>query len=219
MKKSQKTRKGAKKVVVKETDAAKVIGLDPQVFDGRVNKAVLYQVVRMYEANMRQGTASTKTRAVVSGGGRKPWKQKGTGRARAGSIRSPLWRGGGTVFGPHPRDYSYSLPQTVRNEALRSSVNSKLNNKSLLIADDIKVGTHKTKEFKKILASLKLDEKALFVLDKIDENLRLSSRNLKEVSLKRAQDVTALDVLKAGKLVLTKESVAALEKRLKGVEG
>lgn len=195
---------------------ATIAGLDPMVFNGKVNKAVLYQAVRMYEANRRQGTASTKTRAVVSGGGRKPWKQKGTGRARAGSIRSPLWKGGGVVFGPHPRDYSYTLPQNIRREALRSSLNSKYNEKDLLVLDEIKVDKPKTKEFKKVLDSLKLNEKALFVLDKIDENLKLASRNLKEVTLKRADDLNAMDVLKVKKLVLTKPALAIIEKKLSG---
>lgn len=191
-----------------------VKNLNPKIFDGRVNKAVLYQVVKMYEANKRQGTASSKTRAAVAGGGRKPWRQKGTGRARAGSIRSPLWKGGGVVFGPHPRDYSYGLPQNIRREALRSSLNSKYNEKAILVLDEVKIDRPKTKEFKKILSSLKLNEKALFILDEIDENLKLASRNLKEVSLKRAQDLNALDVLKVKKLVLTKQALLILEKKL-----
>ena len=198
----------------KEQKREKIENLNPNIFDGKVNKAVLYQAVKMYEANERQGSASTKTRAVVSGGGRKPWRQKGTGRARAGSIRSPLWRGGGTIFGPHPRDYSYTLPQRVRCEALRSSINSKYNGNDLLVLDELKVEGRKTKEFKKLLDSLKLNEKTLFVVDKIDENARLASRNLKEVLLKRAEDLNAMDVLKVKKLVLTKPALTVIEKRL-----
>lgn len=206
-----------KKTIVekKEQEKEQPKGLDPNIFNGKVNKAVLYQVIKMYEANKRRGTASTKTRAAVSGGGRKPWRQKGTGRARAGSIRSPLWKGGGVVFGPHPRNYSYSVPQKIRREALRASLNSKYNENAMLVLDELKVDKPKTKEFKKILNSLKLNEKALFVLDKIDDNLKLASRNLKEVALKRADDLNALDVLNFKKLVLTKAALAIIEKKLK----
>lgn len=172
----------------------------------------------MYEANQRQGTSSTKTRAVVSGGGRKPWAQKHTGRARAGSSRSPLWKGGGTIFGPHPRDYYYTVPQNIRTEALRSSINSKYNEDDLLVLNELAVEKPKTKEFKKLLKSLKVTDKALFVLDKIDDNLRLASRNLGEVCLKRAEDVNAIDVLKAKKLVVTKPALLTLEKRITGVK-
>lgn len=189
---------------------------NPNIFDGKVNKAVLYQVIKMYEANKRRGTAATKTRAAVSGGGRKPWKQKGTGRARAGSTRSPLWKGGGVVFGPHPRSYSYSVPQKIRREALRASLNSKYNEEAMLVLDELKVDKPKTKEFKKILDSLKLNGKTLFVLDKIDDNLRLASRNLNEVALKSADSLNALDVLNFKKLVLTKAALVIIEKKLSG---
>jgi len=188
--------------------------LDPKVFDGKVNKNVLYQAVRMYQANRRQGSASTKTRAHVSGGGRKPWRQKGTGRARIGSIRSPLWKGGGVVFGPHPKDYSYSLSKGIRNEALRASLNAKYNLKTLFIVDDVAIEKTKTKEFKKILSSLKIKERALFVLDKIDNNLKLASRNIKEVGLKRADDLTAIDVISFKTVVLTKPALSILTRRI-----
>ena len=188
------------------------------ILDGEVNKAVLYQAVRMYQANQRQGTADTKTREQVRGGGRKPWKQKGTGRARVGSSRSPLWKGGGTIFGPHPRDYYYTLPQKIRSEALRSSLNAKNNDKELLVIDAVVVDKPKTKEFNKVMSSLKiaLDTKTLFVLDKIDENLRLSSRNIGTVVLKRAEDLNAMDVLNVKKLVLTKTALSIITKRLEG---
>jgi large subunit ribosomal protein L4 len=205
-----------KKKTAKEEKRISIEGLNPKVFDGKINKAVLYQVIRMYEANMRQGTASSKTRDEVAGGGRKPWKQKGTGRARAGSIRSPLWKGGGNVFGPRPRDYSYILPQKIKREALKSSLNSKYNENDLMLVDDIKVDKPKTKEFKAVLNSLKLSEKTLFVLDKIDNNLRLASRNLQKVLLKRAEDLNARDVLASKKLVLTRPALAIIEKKLSG---
>lgn len=172
----------------------------------------------MYEANQRQGTSSTKTRAVVSGGGRKPWAQKHTGRARAGSIRSPLWKGGGTIFGPHPRDYSYTLPQNIKREALRASINSRYNEDDLVVLNEIHIEKPKTKDFKKFLNSIKLKENALFVLDKIDNNLKLASRNLREIALKRADDLNAMDVLKARKLVMTKSALSILEKKLAGAK-
>lgn len=212
MKKTTETKKH------KNKELEKIEGLNQKVFDGEVNKSILYQAIRMYEANQRQGTSSTKTRAVVSGGGRKPWAQKHTGRARAGSIRSPLWKGGGVVFGPHPRDYSYTLPQNIRREALRASINSKYNDKDLVVLDEVAVEKPKTKDFKKLLKSLKLKDKALFVLDKIDNNLRLASRNLKGISLRRADDVNAMDVLKAKKLVVTKPALSILEKKIAGAK-
>ena len=212
MKKATETKKQ------KSKELKKIEGINPAVFDGKVNKAALYQVVKMYEANQRQGTSSTKTRAVVSGGGRKPWAQKHTGRARAGSIRSPLWKGGGTIFGPHPRDYSYTLPQNIKREALRASINSKYNEDDLVVLNEIHIEKPKTKDFKKFLNSIKLKEKALFVLDKIDNNLKLASRNLREIALKRADDLNAMDVLKAKKLVMTKSALSILEKKLAGAK-
>jgi len=188
--------------------------LDPRVFDGEVNKAVLYQVVNMYQANQRQGTASTKTRAVVAGGGRKPWKQKHTGRARAGSIRSPLWRGGGVVFGPHPRDYSFTVPQKMKVEALRSSLNAKHRDNELIVVDSVTIEKPKTKEFQKVLQSLKVNSSVLFVLDTIDANVKLASRNIGDVSLKKADDLNALDVLQCKSIVVTKPALAILTKRI-----
>jgi large subunit ribosomal protein L4 len=218
MEKRSSVEKGSRGKTRRSSEKIKIEGLNTKVFDGEVNKGALYQVIRMYEANQRQGTSSTKTRAVVSGGGRKPWAQKHTGRARAGSSRSPLWKGGGTIFGPHPRDYYYTVPQSIRTEALRSSINSKYNEDALLVLNELAVDKPKTKEFKKLLKSLKVTDKALFVLDKINDDLRLASRNLQEVSLKRAEDVNAMDVLKAKKLVVTKPALSVLEKRIAGAK-
>ena len=130
--------------------------LDEKVFDGEVNKVLLHQVIRMYQANLRQGTHATKTRGEVSGGGKKPWRQKGTGRARAGSIRSPLWRHGGTVFGPQPRDYSYTLPQRMKKSALRSSLNPKVMDGAVVLVDKLGAEKPKTKEFAALLEALKI---------------------------------------------------------------
>jgi len=129
--------------------------LNRKLFDGKVNKALLYQAVLMYNANQRQGSAATKTRGEVSGGGKKPWRQKGTGRARAGSTRSPLWRHGGTVFGPHPRDYSYSLPRKIKRRALLASINSKIRENKIMGIDSVDIEEAKTKKFQAVLDALK----------------------------------------------------------------
>lgn len=188
--------------------------LDKKIFNGEVNKAVLYQIVKMHEANLRQGNASTKTRSDVSGGGRKPWKQKGTGRARAGTSRSPLWRGGGIVFGPHPRDYSYSLPKTVKKLALISSLNSKFNDKELIIVDDMKISKPKTKEVATALRNLKADKRSLLVIDEKDEALVRASRNIPQLILRDYRTLNAYDVIKQHKLILTQKALLALTKIL-----
>ena len=190
------------------------IELDKDIFNGEVNEAILHQVVRMYEANQRQGTASTKTRSDVRGGGRKPWKQKGTGRARAGTIRSPLWRGGGIVFGPHPRDYSYSVPKSIKRLALISSLNAKLNDKNMIIIDDIKLDKPKTKEFNVVLRNIKADKKPLLVLDERDETVIRASRNIPNLLLRDYKTLNAYEVLKQQKLILTQKALVALTKIL-----
>lgn len=191
------------------------IKFDKNIFDGQVNTASIYQAVIMYQANRRAGSAATKTRGEVSGGGKKPWQQKGTGRARVGSIRSPLWRHGGITFGPHPRDYSYQIPPKIKNLALRSSINQKLNNKEIIVLDEFSVEVPKTKNVATILDNLKINEKALILLDKIDTNLFKAARNIPTLALKRASDVNAEDVLKYKRLILTKKALDTLTSRLK----
>ncbi|MEW6171126.1 MAG: 50S ribosomal protein L4 [Candidatus Omnitrophota bacterium] len=191
------------------------IKLDKNIFDGKVNSAVIYQVVVMYQANKRAGSASTKTRGEVSGGGKKPWQQKGTGRARVGSIRSPLWRHGGITFGPHPRDYSYSVSPKIKNLALRSSINQKLNDKEVLIVDELNIESPKTKNIVEILDNLKINEKALLLIDKMDTNLLKATRNIPAIALKRSSDVNAEDILTYKKLIVTKNALDALTLRLK----
>jgi large subunit ribosomal protein L4 len=183
--------------------------LNKELFDGAVNKALLYQAVVMYNANKRQGTASTKTRGDVSGGGKKPWRQKGTGRARAGSTRSPLWRHGGVVFGPHPRNFHYTMPKKMIKLALLSGLNAKLSEEKMVGIDKVSVDEPKTKKVKSILNALKLKGKSLFVLDSVDEKLKRASKNLKELSLKNYRDFNLMDVLTCEKIVIAK---AALEK-------
>lgn len=192
------------------------VELDPHVFDAQVKKKTLYQAIVGYRSNKRQGTASTKTRGEVSGGGKKPWRQKGTGRARHGSIRSPLWRKGGTVFGPHPRDYSYLMPQKIRNEALRSSLNAKINSGDFVLIEKIHILHPKTKDFVKFLDALKINkERVLCVIDAITDNIKRSTRNISFVYTVDSSSVNAFDVLNSKKIIITRDSLKSLTKRLK----
>ena len=163
----------------------------------------------MYNACARQGNASTKTRGDVSGGGKKPFRQKGTGRARAGSTRSPLWRHGGSVFGPHPRDYRYDMPKKLKRAALLSSINSKLIDSRMIGISGVTVAEPKTKSFRGLLNALKLSGKSLFIVDSVDQNVMRASRNMHEVSIKNYKDFNTMDVLHCDNLVI---SVQALEK-------
>jgi len=193
---------------------ASTLELDKDVFTGEVNKSLLYQVTIMYRANQRRGTASTKTRGEVAGAGKKPWRQKGTGRARVGSIRNPVWRGGGIAFGPRPRDFRYTLPKKMKKSAFISSLNAKVKSKTFLAIEDIYLEEPKTKRISKILAGLriKMKERVLLLVKKIDRNLFLASRNIKTLTLKKVEEATALDVLSSTHLVMTKEALASLKK-------
>ncbi len=194
------------------------IELDPQVFDGSVNKAILYQVITAYRANQRMGSASTKTRKEVSGGGRKPWRQKGTGRSRHGSIRSPLWRHGGVVFGPHPRDFGYSVPQKIRREALRSSLNAKIAWGTLSLVERFHVLSPKTKEFIQTLKAFKAQGlRILCVIDAITDNIRRAAGNIQKLSLSDPVSLNALDVVNAERVLMSRDSLKNLTKRLKDV--
>jgi len=188
------------------------------LFDAKVSTDVIHQAVLMYQAAERQGNASTKERGSVSGGGKKPWKQKGTGRARAGSIRSPLWTKGGVVFGPHPRDFSYTIPQKVRRAALRESLNAKFQEKDLFCLEDIKKALNKTKEFAKIIVNLGLKGKVLALLDGSDPSIERVSRNLPYFTLMRAQDVNAYDVLRNKKILVSKSAFMSLLNRISVIE-
>ncbi len=190
--------------------------LDAQVWDGRVNMALLSQAVAMYRANRRAGTASTKTRGKVSGGGKKPWKQKHTGRARAGSTRSPLWRHGGIVFGPHPRDFSYRLPQAIRRRALLESLKGKLRDAQLIVVDQLSAEAPKTKPFAALANAFQIRGNGVIVLDAPSPALVKSLRNLAAFELCYASTLNAYDVLNAGKVLVTKSAFAQLEHRVKG---
>lgn len=207
----------------KEIDS---ITLDPVVFDGEVNTAVMHQVVNAYRANQRKGLAAVKDRGEVRGGGKKPWKQKGTGRARAGSIRSPLWRHGGVTFGPQPRDFTISLSPKIRNVALKSSLNSKVKDNALVVIDDLRLSAAKTKEAFAIVSGLKLavglnkkPVSALFLMNKPDNALRLAFRNISFVDMNLARDVHCYEVLSHKKVIITKEGLAALSERLSASNG
>ena len=189
--------------------------LDPTLWDGPVNLRLLSQAVAMYRTNLRAGTASTKTRGEVSGGGKKPWKQKHTGRARAGSIRSPLWRHGGSVFGPHPRDRSYRLPQAIRRGALRESLKGKLRDDELVVLDALIAETPKTKPFAGLAKAFQVARKSVIVLDAPAPPLVKSLRNLAGFELRSAANLNAFDVLNAHKVLVTKAAFEHLAHRVK----
>ena len=191
------------------------IDLPEEIFGKEINSAVMHQAVVMYQASLRQGTLSTKGRAEISGGGKKPFKQKGTGRARAGSSRSPLWHGGGIIFGPKPRDFGYSVSRQIRRVALRESLNSKFQSKDLHCIDEIKQPLTKTKEFAQILKAFKLRGKILGVFDGCDESVERVSRNIPMLNIMRSQDVNAYDILRNRKLLLTKKALENLIDRIK----
>ena len=180
-----------------------------------INDIVLKKAIDLQLASMRQGTHKTKTRAEVSGGGKKPWKQKGTGRARAGSNRSPIWRGGGIVFGVTPRDYGFKMNRKERVLALKSALSYKLKNKELVIIDDIKLDSLKTKEIKQIMANLKLDGKTLFVTNEDNENLYMATRNLGYAYAICVDEINVYDLINAEKLVLDEAALNRIEEVLK----
>lgn len=179
------------------------------------NEIVLKKAIDLQLASLRQGTHKTKTRSEVSGGGRKPWKQKGTGRARAGSSRSPIWRGGGIAFGVNPRDYGFKMNKKERVLALKSALSDKLANKELVIIDEIKLNSLKTKEIKDIMVNLKLDGKTLFVTEEDNENLYMATRNLGYAYTILAEEINVYDIVNADKLVLDEKALNKIEEVLK----
>ncbi|BAC12076.1 50S ribosomal protein L4 [Oceanobacillus iheyensis] len=196
------------KVALLKQDGSNVgdIELNDSVFGIEPNTHVLHEAVVMQRASLRQGTHAVKNRSEVRGGGRKPWRQKGTGRARQGSTRSPQWVGGGTVFGPTPRSYSYKLPKKVRRLALRSALSSKVNEESLLVLENISIDAPKTKEIVNILKGLQVDAKALIVLSEKDETVIRSANNLQNVTVLTVEELNILDLLMHDKLIITKDA-------------
>ena len=191
------------------------VALDPAVWDGHVNLRLLSQALAMYRTNLRAGLASTKTRGDVSGGGKKPWKQKHTGRARAGSTRSPLWRHGGSVFGPRPRDVGYRLPQAIRRQALQESLKGKLRDEELVILDQLAAETPKTRPFAGLAKTFQVAKRSIIVLHEPPEPLLKSLRNLARFELRQASNLNAWDVLNAQKVLVTKAAFERLEQRIK----
>ena len=194
----------------------KTVDLDEKVFDGKVDEVVLHQAVVTFLANQRKGLAKTKKRGEVRGGGTKPWRQKGTGRARVGSIRSPLWRGGGITFGPQPREYSKNMPRRMKIRALKSALNAKLKDGKIVVVDAIEVKEPKTRFLFEILKKLKLDDtKTVFVADTINENMKLSSRNLKRFEYEKADNLNSYAALNCKKLLFTLDAFKKTEERIK----
>ena len=187
--------------------------LNDAIFGAKTREHLLHQAVVMQLANRRAGSAATKTKGFVRGGGKKPWKQKGTGRARAGSIRSPIWVGGGTVFGPTPRDYSYRMPRTARREALLSALSVKHRDGKLIVVDKFSLEAAKTKIMVQALAELKVTS-ALIVIGGADATIERSARNLPKVKVLRVEGVNVYDLLRYDHLVLTEGALKLLEERL-----
>lgn len=190
------------------------IELSDAVFGIEPNESVLHDAVVMQQASLRQGTHDVKGRSEVRGGGRKPWRQKGTGRARQGSIRSPQWVGGGVVFGPTPRSYSYKLPKKVRRLAIKSALASKVVAEEIVVLEGLNLDAPKTKEMVSILSGLSVDRKALVVTADYNDNVALSARNIPGVTFVTADGINVLDVLKHDKLVITKDAVQKVEEVL-----
>ena len=186
------------------------IELNDAVFGVEVNEHLVHLAVVQQLANNRQGTQKAKTRAEVSGGGRKPWRQKGTGHARQGSTRSPQWTGGGVVFAPTPRDYSFKMNKKEKQLALKSALTSKVNDSKLIVVDELKMEAIKTKEFKAVMTNLNAN-KALVVMAEKDENVVMSAKNIPDVTTTLTSTINVYDIMKAGTVVLTKDAVAKIE--------
>ena len=184
--------------------------LDDKVFGVEINENLVHAAVVQYLANNRQGTQKAKTRSEVSGGGRKPWRQKGTGHARQGSTRSPQWTGGGVVFAPVPRDYSFKLNKKEKRAALKSALTSKVAENKFIVLDELKLSEVKTKDFQKVLDALKI-EKATVVLDSLDKNVILSARNIPDVITAQVNTINTYDILKYNTVIATKAAVEKIQ--------
>ena len=205
-----------KKIAVLNIKGEKVkdINLNENVWGIEPNDAVLYDAIVLAQNNQRQGTSSTKTRSEVSGGGRKPWRQKGTGRARQGSIRAPHWVGGGVALGPKPRSYNYTVNKKEKRLALLSALSYKFINSELVVIDDLKFETNKYKESANMFKALNASKNILVVTDELDENVILSTRNNDEVILLQDNEINVLDLVSADKLIITEKAVKNIEEVL-----
>ena len=193
--------------------AGEAIELDAAMFDAPINVPAMHEVVTAQLAAARAGTAKTKTRAQVRGGGSKPWRQKGTGRARAGSIRSPIWVGGGTIFGPQPRDYSFRMPRKARREALLSALSLKKQEGRLIVLDKLELEEAKTKLMARALAELNV-QSALIVVSQLDERIERSARNLPKIKVLRVEGLNVYDLLRYDHLILMEGALKLLQERL-----
>ena len=187
------------------------VELSDAVFGAEVNNHVMYEAVKNYLANQRQGTQSAKTKADVRGGGRKPWRQKGTGRARQGSIRSPQWKGGGVVFAPKPRDYSYSIPKKVKRLALKSALSSKVRDQEIIVVDKLSLDQPKTKELIKVLKALNSGKKTLIVIPERDEAVIRAAANIPGIKTVYVNTINVYDILNCDSFLITKEAVNKVE--------
>jgi len=190
------------------------ITLNKEVWEIAPNDTVLYDAIKLAQNSLRQGTASVKNRSEVSGGGRKPWRQKGTGHARQGSTRAPHWYHGGVAFGPQPRSYATKMNRKERRLALKSALSYKVSNKELIVVDSLNIETNKTKDMKAILENLKVDRNILIVVDELNDNLVLATRNLDNVFLITSDEINTLDVVSANVLIATEGAVKAVEEAL-----
>ena len=206
-------------IPVYNTDGNEIesIKLDEKVFSDKILTPSIYQVIKQFRANQRGGHAATKTRGEVSGGGKKPWKQKGTGRARVGSIRSPLWRHGGVVFGPHPKDFSYSIPKKIKTVALKNVLSAKASESRLIILDDLAITDPKTKVMQGILKNLKInksDKGVLLLVSSIDPQMKRACKNIGNLTMDLPGKVNTYEVLVADKVIMTKSALKDLTKRI-----
>ena len=203
------------KVLSLSGESKKDITLNDEIWNIEINEVVLTDAIKLQMASLRQGTHKTKDRSEVSGGGRKPWRQKGTGRARQGSIRAAQWVGGGIVFGPTPRSYSIKMNKKERRLAIKSALSDKFQNKGLCVFDNLELSTPKTKDFNKVLDTLKLDGKTLIVTDGENGNIALASRNLQNTHVIEPTSINVLDLVGADNLLIDEASVAKIEEVLK----
>jgi large subunit ribosomal protein L4 len=198
----------------KNGNDVETITVEEKLFGKYVSRQLLHDALVMYEANKRQGTVSTKTRSEIAGSGRKPWRQKGTGRARAGTAKSPLWRKGGVTFGPKPRDFSYSMPRKALRKALASAILSKIRSSRLHLVDRLDFEQPGTRQMAEVLSNLGLDGSVMVVVGSSETNVNLSARNIPKVKVRRAGDLNAGDILKSKNLLATKEAFETLKERV-----
>ena len=202
------------KVLNQQGVEVKDIELNDAVFNIEPNNQAIFDMVLLQRASLRQGTHKVKNRTEVAGGGKKPWRQKGTGRARQGSIRAPQWRGGGVVFGPTPRSYTFKLNRKVRRLALKSALSTKVKDAEFMVIDGISFEAPKTKEMVKVLANLQAPAKTLIVVDQIDENVARSANNIPGLKILDARRVNVYDVLNSNQLIMTEAAIKAVEEVL-----